>query len=101
MRGSVNNTEMVTFGNVLAPMKMGVLCFSGKRATQKVIKSPYSKEKPFSEKRFKHMPLAAVLKISFSSGEALLFGFFFRGILIAVKVSGDKNHAFLIDYISC
>jgi hypothetical protein len=41
---------MVTFGNVLATMKMGVLCSSGKRATEKVIKSPYSKKPYFREK---------------------------------------------------
>ncbi len=75
--------------------------FFGEKSHGKSNKKPLFKKNLFPGKRFKHMPLAAVLKISFSSGEALLFGFFFRGILIAIKVSGDKDHAFLIDYISC
>ena len=32
MSGSATNTEMVTFGNALAPMKMGVLGFFGEKS---------------------------------------------------------------------
>ena len=35
MSSSVINTEMVTFGNVLAPMKMGVLCSVGEKSPGK------------------------------------------------------------------
>jgi hypothetical protein len=43
-------------------MKMGVLCSSGKRATEKVIKSPYSKEKPFFGKKIQTHAISSCIK---------------------------------------
>ncbi len=60
--GSVINTEMVTFSNVLAPMKMGVLCSSGEKATEKSNKRPLFKKTLFFGKKIQTHAISSCVK---------------------------------------